>query len=737
DDVRRLAGRVSDRWPDRARRVVVVGVRTSGSYLAPLAAAALRAGGHEQVDWTTLRPGQRWLPREQHALARAAGAGALVVLMDDPPISWGSVARAARLLTATGFPAGSVVLALQTFDASAPPDGLRAHPAVLMPWEEWQVHARLEPGPVREALSALLGPGTPVGRVVRVGTEDGPTRRGHVHARFEVEVGVSAAGRAVRREVRVRGVGLGYLGAHSLAVSGALEGFLPAVHGVRDGLMFRDWVPEVDRLTDDTDEELVAGAVARYVDARARSLRTVHDTSRRLSRRATVAGRAAEVVSRGFGRAHGLAWPFCVRAMRPLLEVREPSVVDGNTALDAWFLGGSSGLVKVGADERAFCSLDLHSYDPVFDLAGAAGGGSPSLADALRRHYGELAGSPVAPERWLLHQLVHLREGARHGEDAQVERRMSAAVQRYAGEVLLADVVAPDSGELCALDVDGVLEASRLGFSVIDRAGARALRALVLHGRRPVLATGRSVDDVRERCRHYRLAGGVAEYGAALVVAASREVVELLGDGDRERLAAVRAAAVRLPGVELDAAYQRSVRAHRRDASGRRRGLTPQQVEQVLSVTAASGPIRAIPGLTSTDFMVAEVTKATGLRALGEHLGAPGGIALAVGDSLADLEMLRLARLGCAPRNAERALRDAGVRVMRRPYQPGLEEAVALLLGHRPGACPVCREPRLTPDARLLLALLGEPRSGSTGVRIAASVAALGRIAVAAARAHR
>jgi len=741
EDVRRLAGRVSDRWPDRNRRVLVVGIRTSGSYLAPLAAAALRARGHERVAWTTVRPGQRWLPAERRVLAESAAAGALAVVMDDPPISWGSVAEGARLLTAMGFEAAAVVLALHTFaGTSPPPDPLRVHPTVLMPWDEWEVRARFEPDAVREALASLLGPGTSIGAVRRIGSSDGDGRRGHVHARFEVEVG--GPGRTARRDVCVRGVGLGYFGAHSLAVSRALADLVPTVHGVRDGLMFRDWVPEVDRLPHDAEDELVAGAVAGYVHARARALPAREDRSRRLGRRATVQGRAADILSRSAGRAHGVAWPVYARAVRPLLDAMEPSVVDGHTSLDTWFRGGPGGMLKVGVDERAFCSLDLHCYDPVFDLAGAAADGTPSLGDALRRRYAELSGTPVAAERWLLHQLVHLREETRRGcgRDAEVERRMSAAVQRYVGEILLGDLTVPASGALCALDLDGVLEAGPLGFSTTDRAGARTLRALVLHGWRPVLATGRSIDEVRERCHNYRLPGGVAEYGAAVYVAGSGEVQDLLTDAARGRLASLRSTLARLPGVDLDPGYERAVRAYRRDPRGRRRGLTPQQVERVLDDVVDGGRIRAIRGVASTDFMVAEVTKATGLRALAGVLGAPvtsGGLALAVGDSLADLEMLRLATLGCAPRNADPALRDAGVRVLRRPYQSGLHQAAGMLIGHRPGGCPACREPRLSPEARLLLALLGKPHRATLAALASASVATLGRIALAAACAAR
>ena len=738
-DVDRLAGRVSDHWADRGRPVLVVGIRTSGCYLAPLVAAALRARGHERTAWTTVRPGQRWLPAERRAMTEAVAAGALAVVVDDPPISWRSVARGAGLLTALGFDAGSVVLALQTFATTPPPpDALRAHPSVLMPWGEWEVRARLEPAAVGEALAALLGDRTTIAGVRRVGPAGGDGRRGHVHARFEVETD-GPAGRD-RRELCVRGVGLGYLGSHAIAVSRALAGFLPAVHGVRDGLMFRDWVPEADRLTQDADDERFASAVAAYVHARSRALPAVHDHSRRLGRRATAHGRAAEVLSRSFGRAAAPAWPLCARALRPLLEVDTPSVVDGNTGRDAWFRGGRRGLVKVGADERAFGSLDLHSCDPVFDLAGAVDGGTPALADALRRRYGELSGTPVAAERWLLHQLVHLRERMpRH--DPEAERRMSAAVQRYLGEVLLGDLSVPSAGALCAIDIDGVLEASPLGFSATGRAGARALRALIRHGRRPVLATGRSVDEVRERCRSYRLPGGVAEYGAAVYVAATGEIRELLDDADRKRLATLRDALAGLDGVELDPAYRHAVRAFRRDAAGRRRGLTSEQVTRALDVVAEPGRIRAFHGVAATDFMVGGVTKATGLQALARALGAAldgaDGLALAVGDGVADLEMLRLAHLGCAPGSADPVLRGAGVRVLRRWFQAGLGDAVALHLGHRPGGCSVCREPRLPADARLLLALLGEPRAGSRAARVASGAIAVGRIAAATARTER
>src|SRR5438270_417380 len=59
-----LVEKFAQRSPDRTRRVLVVGVRTSGSYLAPLVVAYLRRAGFEAVDWLTFRPGQR-IPRRR------------------------------------------------------------------------------------------------------------------------------------------------------------------------------------------------------------------------------------------------------------------------------------------------------------------------------------------------------------------------------------------------------------------------------------------------------------------------------------------------------------------------------------------------------------------------------------------------------------------------------------------------------------------------------------------------
>jgi hypothetical protein len=87
-------------------------------------------------------------------------------------------------------------------------------------------------------------------------------------------------------------------------------------------------------------------------------------------------------------------------------------------------------------------------------------------------------------------------------------------------------------------------------------------------------------------------------------------------------------------------------------------------------------------------------------------------LAFAVGDTAADLPMLREAALALAPAHARHRLGREGVETMRAPYQAGLAEAVARLLGHAPGTCPACRPPRLSPEDSLLVSLVSVGEGG-------------------------
>lgn len=742
-DVDRIIRAFAQRWPDRGRLLVVVGVRTSGSYLAPLCAASLKAHGYSDVGVLTIRPGRQLLPAERAVLGSVVRGGGLALLTDDPPATGGSLVESADDLVLAGVPAEVIVLLLQLFgsDAELPPL-LRRFAAVLLPWPDWTVHEQLRPAAIQRTLSEVLGRGVTIRNVERMPSPFQVAERGHVHAGYRIDAVDRATGRCRERRVFVKGAGVGYFGEHALAVARGLRRFAPEMYGVHEGLVYQAWLPDAQRLAEPTagNEETVAQAVAAYVVARNRALAVDEDVSLRLGGRLPAWEAASNLLCRAFGRGWLLARPLVDPLVRRLLRPHRPSVIDGNMALGNWFTdeGDSDLLYKVNADERAFCHLDLTCFDPVYDLAGlAADCKSDLLPDRLRRAYEGLTGERIDDERWLLYQLVHLWDAQRLRceEHPDSYRRSGRALQRYFGAIFFSDVAPSRTGALCAIDVDGVLETEHLGLAAVSPAGALALRALIRHGFRPVLVTGRSLDDVRERCHAYRLVGGVAEYGAVAYNHDTAHVQHLLSDADRADLYRLRAELRALEGVQLDPTYCHAVRAYRYDGRGRRRCLDAETVAKAFALSGMEHRVRAIVGDAQTDFMVATVDKGTGFRALAENLGWEAShaktppAAFAIGDTVADLPVFGLAARAFAPAQADARVRRAGVKVMRKPYQSGLALAAAHMVGHPPGGCPTCALPQLTRETRALLTVLAAQEAGPWGMVRSALILALQSIA--------
>ncbi len=732
-DLERIVCEFAERWPDRRRALTVVGVRTSGNYLAPLYAAFLKAQGYTDVSVLTLRPGRSLLKPERQMLQALVRRQGLALIADDPPATGDSLVKVAEELGRNGIPSRSIILLLQIFGSHATLPAtlkLKGYAAVLLLEKEWAIHKKLTSSAIQAGLAELLDPAITVGKVEHLPLPPRQWARSHARARYRVSLSEPAAGRQWEQQILVEGVGLGYFGEHSLAVARQLRQFLPETYGVRGGLLYRAWLPDDRRplLTEPGERKAFVSAATAYTAARNRALAVGEDVSLRLFGQVPAWEVASNLLSRAFGRGWLLARvPLVDPLVKRILRVKRPSIIDGSMASSHWFVGeaGPENLLKVDFDERAFSNRDLYCYDPIFDLAGlAADHADDRLGDELRRAYEALSAEPIGAERWLLYQLVHLwdRERNHPTEASKVARANSRALQSYFAALFFEDLTPPRSGDLCAVDIDGVLETEPLGFPGLTPSGAMALRALTLHGYRPILATGRSLSEVRERCDAYRLAGGVAEYGAAIYNHYTGEARALLTEAQLADLDRLRSALGEIEGVRLDPDFRYAIRAYRLNGQGRRRSLTAEVVEAALARSGAGQRIRPIVGEAQTDFVATGIDKGVGLRALAGDLG--GGLrignrkplALAVGDAASDLPMFDLATLACAPANADSGVRSAGVKLvklMKRPYQAGLALAVSALLGHSPGNCPVCRGPALSPEAHWLQTILAAQEMGT------------------------
>ncbi|MEU9040145.1 MULTISPECIES: hypothetical protein [unclassified Kitasatospora] len=755
-DCAALARLVTARHPDRNRPVLVLGVRTSGSYLAPLLAAELRRLGHRSVTVGTTRPGSALVPGRTALVRDLRRRAGLVLLVDDPPVTGGSLAGLAASAVHCGFEAAAAVPVLATFDdAGELPPALRGLPCVTLPGRDWHVRTLLAPEALGPLLARLLPPGRRL-LDLTVGAPGPLSRHGHLSVPCSARVAEPDGG--VRSlPLLAEWTGVGYFGAYAPAVAGALAGLVPEPLGFAGGVLVRPR-PEngpadgpADRPADG--RSVPSAEVARYVAARQRVLAVPADRSLRLAGRDPVWEASARQLAPVFGRLHTVLRPVLLDPLtRTLLASGRPCVTDGLTARHRWMPDGAGGWWKTAYADGAFGHLNLASYDAAYDLAACDLSDATGPDDAQARsapddddtelltEYRRLTGEEVSAARWCLLRLVQARHSAvQDGRPpsertrADARRAQARAVQRFLAGLYLADLDAEPRGPYCVLDLDGVLESDVLGFPASAPAGMLALRALRAHGYRTVIATGRSAPEVEDRCAAYRLPGGVAEYGAVLVDAAAGTTEVLLDDGRRRigdgglrgRLGTLDPPAVTDPLARW--CVRASVRA---PENGRRHALAPEVVAALLGEAPFGELFETVPGQAQTDFVPRGAGKLAGTRALLARLGDGGPPALAIGDGVADVGLLGWARRGTAPANAESAVRASGVPVARHAYQAGLADAVGGLLGHRPGGCRLCRAPRPPADARALLALLAVPEAGRAGAPLR-----LARLAVRAAQA--
>ncbi|MDQ6880360.1 MAG: hypothetical protein M3082_22180 [Candidatus Dormibacteraeota bacterium] len=665
----------------------------------------------------------------------------MALLIDDPPTSGDTLARAAGALRALGFRTRSIVPLVPTFNSPASwnwPERLRDYDIVQLPSADWAINQQLEAGSIRGALTPLLegryirlrrdrdfaqwvSVGA-IGRVVALPIDDTSPEsvRGHRRARYRVEIHEQITGRSFDYLLYVKGVGLGYFGRHGAAVAEGLRDFLPQTHGVTDGLLFREWLPEDLRLP----TAVTASTLAAYAARRRRDLPLPDDAGALITGRDAMWERCSDLLTPAFRSWAPVARLTLRNVFRHLVASPRPSLIDGSMRPEDWFYDGQR-LMKVHADEGTFWSGITYCSDAVYDLAAAAVSQGPHPNDALsrelRREYEHLTQDAISNERWLLYQLLHLQQlRARALADPQQhdliaalgprERQMSRLMEGYLGSLFLSDVPDSTSGPLCAIDIDGVLDTTYLSFPATTPCGALALRALIAHGYRPVLSSGRSLAEVHERCEAYRLTGGSAEYGSALWVSDAKGGRGLLPASAQFDLDGLRRTLAGIPSVHVDPAFQYIVRAYCL-AGGRRQAIPPEVVASCLATCA--GRVYVVPGKAQTDFVAVGVDKGSGMAALANQLGCGDQpLALAVGDTLWDLPPFQMAARAIAPGNAEADLRvrarreGAPLTIARHSYQLGLFEAVSTLIRHRPGACSQCAPPRFSRETNTLLAIL-------------------------------
>ncbi len=704
---------------DRECEVAIVGARTAGAYFAPLIHTRLKQQGWRS-SWISVRPKTglgRW---EKKGLCAIAGKMAVKVLVvDDHPDTGETIRLMIDVLGECGVERRRITVVVPSHEAQSDPSALTGGYAdvelVTIAARYSYKHRLLAGETLRPLLEQMVSgeraSGEHLGAHViddEVTEEINRHLEAHLYDDFQVHMKRVYALRtpgadAKIHRVLVKSAGWGWLGYHAYLAGTRLHEFVPKVYGLREGMLFSEWIEEQQH-QGKTDGKLV-DHVAAYAAARVKLLSVADDPAVGVMTAGVSGGYTLAKMLRGVYPPY-LRW-LKMRALWNGLKAYgtpQPAFIDGKLNAGEWLSDGKKPL-KIDYEHHGFGNPAPNIVDAAYDLALASLklNFSAEAQRDLMDEYVRLTGDDGARERLVLHALGCGRLSAElerfHALRARTEESRK---QHESAHIEACNFLAYTMAEFCAeqygqsrpkewarrlffMDLDGVFDRSYMLFPHTTTSGMTALDTLNWNGYSVVLNTGRPVAHVRRYCSNYAMAGGIAEYGCVFVDGVRQTETLLINEESREKLAWVRERLQSEGGVFLDNTYEIAIRAYRIENS-QAVGLPETFVRDVLrdfpQLTFISSPV-------DTYIFPVEAGKGSATVSVMERLSVSRQSCAAMGDSWPDLEMLGSVGKAYVPANASKALRhDArqrGYSVMSAPFQRGLLQAALDLTGSMQG----------------------------------------------------
>jgi len=772
NDCLSLAEAFVHRFPDRAQPLLVLGLRTAGTYFAPLLRAYFEANGYRNVALMTVEPNKGAGRRENNELQEFAKRGYWALIVDDAPSSSGTVLTAFDITQHAGFTSGNVKFLVPTHPAK--PNWFKPLPessvVTLLP-DQWYKKRLLDPKVAKDRLTEYFR-GRNYTRVSVIESTATEKFDAYLHGTasddrgirlkriFEVEL-EAPDGQKQTKYVLAKSVGWGWLGYHAFLAGYRLSEYVPPLLGLRDGILYMEWLPQAQAQPVIDRDELIDTA-ASYVAARVDRLKLPgsaagmdlkkHDNGSRL---------LAQALSRAYGRfpADRLMQSRLAKLVRKQ-RCPSPTFIDGNMHVSEWILG-PRGPLKTDYEHHGMGRSVLNVVDPAYDLADAILNLSLSSDEERRliKQYIAASGDAAVEQRLFMHKLLaglwamsqaqdkffDSQRGSKAKHDYH-RRFMNAwnflTVQsaRYCGSFYQPQAAQRWHAPLVVLDIDGVLDRRMFGFPCPSAAGIEALSLLNAHGLSVALNSARSVGEMKDYCEAYGLAGGVAEYGSYLWDAVGRRERVLISPEAQKQLAKLRGHLQRVPGVFLDERHRYSIKAftYRNKPQGVMHALVGSArvssigdgamvplsthiVHQLLEDLELDRLTFRHTGL-DTAIVAKEADKGTGLIALQDWVLTPDAETIAVGDDEPDLAMFRVATRSFAPANigCRNQARLHGCKIVPHSFQRGLLDIVRGIVHPDGNQCEHCRRAETAAhrtDDLILAALQAADQSWSTNLR--------------------
>lgn len=725
-DVMRLGEKLVSRVADRHQPILVVGLRTAGSYFAPVLSAFLSVNGFTDVDWVTIRPKKGIAAWEQSKLSAYSRKSARAVIIDEPVNTGKTLLKTVDLIDKAGFRGRTSILipvhpSRRDWNQGWESQALSYYDVITLDPEEWYRTALLKPASVSSLLSSWLGDSNttvtistdPKAESLNQRLAEVSELKFHNRLKEVYCVELSDGSNTTRKYVIAKSVGCGWYGYHAVLTAERLQGFVPPVIGFAQGLVFEGWVgKETTKALKQRDE--FWQRAADYISCRTQVLRLDADPVRALAK--DNRHKAVEELSGILSKAYGSSPAALLQRarLRDCLTAKDcpvPTLIDGKLRPLEW-VDTPAALIKTDFEQHGLGKTELNAVDPAYDLAEAVLHWQLSLDEekSLLARYISHTGDQHVEQRLQGHKLLAGNWQMMRAFDNLKDSRLSSRAQdfnldylnawnfliiqtlRFTGSLCLTNPQRSWLAPLVVMDIDGVIDKQIFGFPSTTAAGIRAISLLHAHGYGLALNSARSVPEIREYCQAYGMLGGVAEYGAYIWDGQTDRGEVLVSPEALEQLATLARELRKIPGVFLNDDYKYSIRAFTYS-----KGVTvavPTLLIQNLMSALKLDRLTFHQTFLDTAVLSRDVDKGKGMTALLALVNRPNENTTAIGDSEPDLPMFKVARKSYAPGHisCKQAARALGCKFGRGTYQAGLLDVCRRIVHPEGQTCARCKE---------------------------------------------
>ncbi|TDD94598.1 HAD hydrolase family protein [Flavobacterium cellulosilyticum] len=712
-DVLTLSKKYCEENTNKNSPILIIGLRSAGSYFAPVLRADLAKRGYTNINTVTLRPKKGASRNEKETIQKFTKQDGSVIIIDEPIYVGLTLKICIKILDELGVQRQSVNVLFPLHPCATDLNKTEALSAlkgcnfITSSPDEYYKFGKLRKATVEKQLEeyffardykkvSLISDANvhKFNKTLSNQSENSWTE--HLKRVYGVQL-ERQSGEIETQYIIAKSVGWGWQSYRKFFAANCLKDFVPSILGLRDGILYSEWIDDSANSAKEIDRNKIVESVSEYIASRVKGLSFEEDPSSFISE----AQVGMLLVYRNhsttlLGRITNRLKIDAFRYKLSTLTCLSPCLIDGNMRIADW-LQRDLELVKTDYAQHGLGKIEVNVTDPAYDLANSILSFEMSEQEEtdLLQRYMSISGDMEVIERITLYKVltgiqtmqsfgkIHDDKlSSRHQEysDDFIKAWTFTMIQlaRYTASFVPKLVVKSPFKTIVVSDVDGVIDQHIIGIPSNTPSGIQALSLLHSNGYPIVLNTARSVYDVKEYCKAYGFMGGIAESGSYIWDAATDKEKILVSEETLTKIERVKLALEQIPGVFTNPYYRYSIKAFRYGESIT--GTIPVSTKLINSVLVQCGAEELFVHQTGTDTAVLSpgIDKGTGMIALLQLLDCSTCDTIAIGDTEPDLSMFRVANRSYAPShtNVRSAAIQIGCHVVNKPFQKGLLEIV-------------------------------------------------------------